>query len=210
MPRGPRRDWLSLELRPIGRGLVGRWRRARKRRRTGAPSRHGHHREPRGPKGVPRDGPGGAGPGAAGHPGERAAGGRAWRRLPALAARGPRVRRAPQAWPPQGGRTDGDRGAGPRYLDPCPGAPWTFDPVPSPPADAQACTRTTSRPPLGSGAALLTWLTTSRASPPQAPAPCSLASGPPCPSRCRPARLAISARVVFAPPVCLISALAFL
>ena len=149
MPRGPRRDWLSPELRPIGRGLVGRCRRSRKRRRTGPPSRHGQRREPRGSKGVLRNGPRGAGPGAAGHPGERAAGGRAWRRLPSLAARGPRVRRAPQAWPPQGGRTDGDRGAGPRYLDPCPGAPWTFDPVPSPPADAQACTRTTSRPPLG-------------------------------------------------------------
>ncbi|KAJ8786192.1 hypothetical protein J1605_006412 [Eschrichtius robustus] len=37
MPRDPRRDWLSPELRPIGRGLVGRWRRSRKRRRTGPP-----------------------------------------------------------------------------------------------------------------------------------------------------------------------------
>lgn len=56
---------------------------------------YGGHRELRGPQGVLRNGRGGAGPGATGHPGERVAGGREERARPGLGGCGgrPRVRR---------------------------------------------------------------------------------------------------------------------
>lgn len=56
---------------------------------------YGEHREQWGPQGVLRNGWGGAGPGAAGHPGERAAGGRDKRAPPGLGGRGgcPRAQR---------------------------------------------------------------------------------------------------------------------
>lgn len=83
------------------------------------------------PQGVFQDGRGGAGPGAAGHPGEQAAGGGVWRRAVCRPRRGPP--RGGASGPVSSGRRDGrgwGRGFGARVApDPRPRRLRTTTPV---------------------------------------------------------------------------------